>query len=33
MSKWGVKVTADEMARVKSSSDFNALIATALERR
>jgi hypothetical protein len=33
MSKWGVKVTADEMAQVKSSSDFNALIATALERR
>jgi len=33
MSKWGVKVSADEMARVKSSSDFNALIATALERR
>lgn len=33
MSKWGVKVTADEMARVKSSSDFNALIVTALERR
>lgn len=33
MSKWGVKVSADEMARVKSTSDFNALIATALERR
>ena len=33
MSKWGVSVTADEMARVKTSDDFNNLIAVALERR
>lgn len=33
MSKWGVSVTADEMAKVKTSDDFNNLIATALERR
>jgi hypothetical protein len=33
MSKWGVSVTADEMSRVKSSDDFNSLIAAALERR
>lgn len=33
MSKWGVKVTADEMSAVKSAEDFNNLIASALERR
>ena len=33
MSKWGVFVTADEMAAVKSTDDFNNLIASALERR
>ena len=33
MSKWGVSVTADEMAAVKSAEDFNNLIASALERR
>ena len=33
MSKWGVSVTADEMAAVKSTDDFNNLIASALERR
>lgn len=30
---WGVRITADEVARVRSPDDFNALIATALERR
>lgn len=33
MSNWGVKVSADEMAHVKTPDDFNTLIATALERR
>ncbi|MDP7150890.1 MAG: ATPase [Paracoccaceae bacterium] len=33
MSNWGVKVTADEMSKVKSTEDFNSLIASALERR
>lgn len=33
MSKWGVSVTADEMAQVESSDDFNNLIAQALERQ
>ncbi len=33
MSKWGVSVSADEMAKVKSTDDFNNLIASALERR
>ena len=33
MAKWGVTVTADEVAAVQSESDFVDLIATALERR
>ncbi len=32
MSKWGVTVTAEEVAAVKSTADFDDLIATALER-
>lgn len=32
MSKWGVTVTADEVSKVKSATDFDQLIATALER-
>ena len=33
MEKWGVSVTADEIAAVSSAPDFEALIATALARR
>jgi hypothetical protein len=33
MAKWGVAVTADDVAQVKSPDDFTALIATALDRR
>ena len=33
MSNWGVTVEADEIAKVQSVDDFNALIASALERR
>jgi hypothetical protein len=33
MANWGVKVTADEIAAVKTTQDFDTLIATALERR
>jgi hypothetical protein len=33
MVKWGVSVSANEVAAVKSAQDFEALIATALERR
>ena len=33
MARWGVTVTAEQVAAVKSSSDFDALIAQALERR
>lgn len=33
MARWGVTVTAEEVAEVQSQSDFDALIATALERR
>ncbi|UOA27441.1 ATPase [Pseudosulfitobacter sp. DSM 107133] len=33
MARWGVTVTADEVAAMKSPTDFNDLIATALERR
>ncbi len=33
MARWGVTVTAEEVAAVKSPSDFDALIAEALERR
>jgi hypothetical protein len=32
MAKWGVTVTADDVAKVKSASDFDDLIALALER-
>lgn len=32
MEKWGIAVTADEIAAVASPSDFEALIATALAR-
>jgi hypothetical protein len=30
--KWGVTVTAEEISNVRSTQDFNDLIATALER-
>jgi len=33
MAKWGVTVSADEVAKLNSHSDFVDLIATALERR
>lgn len=33
MAKWGVTVTADEVANVSSASQFDDLIAIALERR
>ncbi|MDN5786609.1 ATPase [Pseudorhodobacter sp.] len=33
MAKWGVTITADEVAAVKSPDDFNTLIATALDRK
>jgi hypothetical protein len=33
MSKWGVSVTADEVAQVKTPADFNTLIGHALDRR
>ena len=32
MSKWGVTVTAAEVAAVKTTADFDALIATAIDR-
>ncbi|WP_022703797.1 ATPase [Pseudorhodobacter ferrugineus] len=32
MAKWGVTVTADEVAQVKTPDDFAALIATAIDR-
>ena len=32
MAKWGVTVSADEIAALKSASDFDDLIATALDR-
>ena len=32
MSKWGITVTAEEVAEVRTTEDFNNLIATALER-
>lgn len=32
MSKWGVTVTADDVAKVQSEGDFDDLIANALER-
>ena len=33
MAKWGVTVTADEVAAVQSEADFVELIAAALDRR
>lgn len=33
MAKWGVSITADEVAQVKTPSDLTDLIATALDRR
>ena len=33
MAKWGITVTADEIGSLKSETDFNDLVATALERR
>ncbi|NRB05203.1 MAG: ATPase [Rhodobacteraceae bacterium] len=33
MARWGVTVSADEVATLKGEEDFNTLIATALERR
>lgn len=32
MARWGVTVTAEEIARVQSTADFDALIATAIDR-
>ncbi len=32
MARWGVTVTAEDVARVQSPDDFNALIATAIDR-
>lgn len=32
-SKWGIKTTADDMAKIQNPDDFNALIAKALEER
>lgn len=32
MAKWGISVTADEISRVQSPSDFNDLIGMALDR-
>ncbi|MCP9482062.1 ATPase [Shimia sp. CNT1-13L.2] len=33
MSKWGITVTAEEVAEVHTTEDFNTLIARALDRR
>jgi hypothetical protein len=33
MARWGVTVTAEEVANVKSPADFDILIARALDRR
>ncbi|MEP4988784.1 MAG: ATPase, partial [Paracoccaceae bacterium] len=33
MAKWGVTITADEVATVASTDDFDEVIAAALERR
>jgi hypothetical protein len=33
MAKWGVRVTADEVAQATDAARFDALIATAIERR
>jgi hypothetical protein len=33
MARWGVTVTADEVAALKDEADFDALVAAALERR
>ena len=32
MAKWGITVSADEMARLRTAGDFDQLVATALER-
>ncbi|MEQ8291621.1 MAG: ATPase [Roseovarius sp.] len=32
MAKWGITVSADEMARLRTTGDFEQLVATALER-
>jgi hypothetical protein len=33
MAEWGVTVTAEEVAMVKTAEDFDTLIATAIDRR
>ncbi|SEO27484.1 hypothetical protein SAMN04490248_103119 [Salinihabitans flavidus] len=33
MARWGVSVTAEEMAQIRTAADFEALIARGLERR
>jgi len=33
MAKWGVRVSADEVAQATDAARFDALIATAIERR
>ena len=33
MARWGVTVTAEEVAMVKTPAQFDTLIATAIERR
>jgi hypothetical protein len=33
MANWGVTVSADEVAKVADTAEFEALIAQALERR
>ncbi|MEZ7813411.1 MAG: ATPase [Paracoccaceae bacterium] len=33
MAKWGVTVTAEDVALIKNSNDFNALIARAIEQK
>jgi hypothetical protein len=32
MARWGVTVTADEVASLKSVADFDAMIANAIDR-
>ena len=33
MARWGVTITAEEVARIRSAADFDRLIASALDRR
>ena len=33
MAKWGVRVSADEVARATDAASFETLIATAIDRR